>query len=70
MADNKGPDEERFNQLAKSIEEYTTCLLDPLRSNESRRENFGNAMDNILDEAIQLKQKQVHLPLVGESCKC
>jgi len=58
LADSKGPDEERFNQLATSVEKFTTCLLDPLKANPSKREEFGDALDEILDDAIQLKQKK------------
>ena len=61
LADSKGPDEERFNQLANSVEEFTSCLLDPLRADQRRREEFGDALDDILDEAIQLQQKKVPL---------
>lgn len=58
LGDSKGSDEERFNQLASSVERFTGCLLDPLRADKRRREEFGDAMDAILDEAIQFKQKQ------------
>ena len=61
LADSKGPDEERFNQLANSVEEFTSCLLDPLRADQRRREEFGDALDDILDDAIQLQQKKVPL---------
>ena len=64
-ADSKGPDEERFNRLTTSVEKYTNCLLDPLRAHESKREEFGDALDAILDEAIQLEQKQVTLKQRG-----
>ena len=67
MADSKGPDEERFNQLATSVEKYTSFLLDPLRADERRREEFGDALDAILDEAIELEQKQVTLKQRGQS---
>ena len=59
LADSKGPDEERFNELANSVEEFTSSLLDPLRAEQRRREEFGVALDEILDDAIQLKQKKV-----------
>ncbi|KAJ7358637.1 hypothetical protein OS493_022069 [Desmophyllum pertusum] len=58
-ADNKGPDEERFNQLANSVEKFTYCLLDPLRSDQEKREQFGeNFLDDIVDDAIDLDQKK------------
>lgn len=59
-ADKKGPDEERFKQLADSVEEFTYRLLDPLRSDEESREKFGEyVLDYIMDEAIDLDQKKV-----------
>ena len=63
MADNKGPEEERFNQLADAVEEFTFCLLDPLKADQQRREEFGDALDDILDDAIRLNQKKVPLKL-------
>ena len=60
LADSKGPDEGRFNQLANSVEEFTYCLLDPLRSDKGQREQFGeHVLDYIVDEAIDLDQKKV-----------
>ena len=62
LADKKGADEEKFNQLANSVEAFTSCLLDPLRSNEERRGEFGVlVLDNIIDDAIDLDQKKVFL---------
>lgn len=59
LADSKGPDENRFNQLANSVEEFTTSFLDPLRSDQRWREEFGDGLDEILEDAIQLEQKKV-----------
>lgn len=67
VADSKGPDEDRFNQLANSVEEFTTCLLNPLKSDEQGREEFGDALDEILEDAIQLEQKKVRLKEINQS---
>lgn len=69
LADDKGPDEERFTQLANSVEEFTSALLDPLKADKRRREEFGDALDDILDDAIRLKQKKVPLKLNQETCR-
>ena len=45
------------------MEEFTSCLLDPLKADQLRREEFGDALDDILDDAIRLKQKKVPLTL-------
>ncbi|KAJ7379849.1 hypothetical protein OS493_012598 [Desmophyllum pertusum] len=61
LADRKGPDEGRFNQLANSVEEFAYCLLDPLRSDLYGREQFGEYyLDFIMDDAIELSKKVVH----------
>ncbi|KAJ7379862.1 hypothetical protein OS493_012614 [Desmophyllum pertusum] len=60
LADSKGPDEGRFNQLANSVEKFTYCLLDPLSSDQEEREQFGeHFLDDIVDDAIDLDQKKV-----------
>ena len=49
-----------FNKLANSVEDFTTRLLDPMQSDQLQREGFGYfILDDILDEAIDLKQKKV-----------
>ena len=64
LADKKGADEERFNQLANTLEAFTYCLLDPLRSDEKLREEFGvYVLDPIIDNAIDLDQRKVFLEL-------
>ena len=64
LADKKGGDEERFNQLANTVEAFTYCLLDPLRSDRQLREEFGCfVLDHIIEDAIDLDQKKVFLIL-------
>jgi len=47
--------------LANSVEEFTYCLLDPLKSDEGWCEQFGDySLDNIMDDAIELEQKKVN----------
>ena len=59
LAETKGADIERFNQLANSVENFMTFWLDPLRYDQKMREEFGNGLDEILKDAIQLNQKKV-----------
>ena len=62
LAETKGADTERFNQLANSVEEFTTSFLDPMRGNEDLRKEFGvELLDEILDDAIEFEQKKVSL---------
>lgn len=59
LATSKGPDENRFNQLANSVENFTFHLLDPLKCDQRRGEEFGDDLDGILEDAIYLQQKKV-----------
>lgn len=53
---------ERFNQLANSVEEFTTSFLDPMRGDKGLREDFGDyLLDEVLDDAIEFEQKKVWL---------
>ena len=59
LAEKKGPDEEDFTKLANSVDEFTSCLLDPLKSNTEDLHAFGNSLDYLLDAGIELEQKKV-----------
>ena len=62
LAEAKGADIERFNQLANSVEEFTTSFLDPMRGDEELRKFFGAyLLDEILDDAIEFEQEKVSL---------
>ena len=66
LAEKMGPDKERFDKLANSVEEFTTCLIDPLRSDKDRRRQFGDyVLDDLLNVAIENKQKKVTLKEKG-----
>ena len=58
------PDVEELDKLANSVEEFTTCLIDPLKSDTKEREAFGETLDLIIDKAIKYKQKKVTRNLV------
>ena len=53
------PDVEELKSLADSVNEFTTSLIDPLKSDKSSREAFSGSLDSIIDEAIQNKQMKV-----------
>lgn len=56
----KGPDAERFQRLANSLEEFTYCLLDPLKTNTRLCEDFGKTyLDDLVNKAIEFEQKKV-----------
>ena len=60
LADKKGPDEEDFNKLAASLDEFISRLFDPLKSGGRLRDVFlSDSIDNVMDAAIEFKQKNV-----------
>lgn len=50
------PDVEELKKLANSVEEFTTCLIDPLKTDTRDREAFGDSLDLIIDKAIEYNQ--------------
>ena len=62
-AGKKGPDEDDFTMLANSVDEFTSCLLEPLKSNTEARHAFGDSLDDIVDVGIEWEQKKVIYPV-------
>ena len=48
---------EEMKKLADSVDEFTSTLIDPLKSNKPSREAFGDSLDSVIDKAIKYKQK-------------
>lgn len=65
--DEKGPDEEEFNKLTHSLDEFTSSLLNPLKSNTENRQIFADSLGDVMENAIELEQKKVKKP-VGSVC--
>ena len=59
LASKKDPCEEEFTNLANSVDQFTSCLLDPLKSNTEARHAFGDSLDDVMDNAIDWEQKRV-----------
>ena len=59
LARRKGSGEEDFTKLANSVGEFTSCLLDPLKSRKEARHAFGDSLDYLLEAGIEMKQKKV-----------
>ena len=59
QARQERPDVEELAKLANSVEEFTTCLIDPLKSDTKEREAFGDTLDLVIDKAIEYNQKKV-----------
>ncbi|XP_068739153.1 uncharacterized protein [Montipora capricornis] len=63
-AKRKGPDNERFNHLANSVEEFVFCFLDPLRpgAKKEERQQFGEyVLHDIFYDAVDFQQKKIQL---------
>ncbi|PFX18291.1 Short transient receptor potential channel 4 [Stylophora pistillata] len=59
LADKKGPDHEDFDKLAASLDEFISRLFDPLKSGGRLRDVFlRDSIDNVMDAAIEFKQKK------------
>ena len=58
-ADEKGPDEEEFTKLANSVDEFSYALLNPLKLDVELRHAFADSLDDVMDAAIDMKQKKV-----------
>lgn len=49
------------------MDEFNSCLLDPLKSKTEARHIFGNSLNDLLDVAIDWEQKKVNL-VADRSC--
>ena len=66
LAEGRGPEYKEFEMLADSVGEFSTALIDPLKSDDDLRTSFEGCFDVVLDEAIQKKQKKViYILIVG-----
>ena len=64
LAERKGQDEDNFTKLANSVDEFTNCLLEPLKTDKEARYIFGETLDCIVEAGIKRKQKKVYWFLV------
>lgn len=59
LADRRLPNFEDENKLASSVEEFTNCLMDPLKSDVKCRLQFKQCFDEVMETAVELGQKKV-----------
>ena len=45
--------------LEKSIDEFTSALIDPLKADPDTRKTFQSCFDYVIDKAIDTEQKKV-----------
>ena len=54
------PDVDDLKKLANSVDEFTTTLIDPLKSDNKARGSFADSLDLIIDKAIEHNQMKVY----------
>lgn len=59
LADRKLPNVEDVTKLAMSVEEFTNCLIDPLKSDSSLHSKFQSWFDEVMETGIEFEQKKV-----------
>lgn len=59
LADRRLPNFEDEEKLASSVEEFTNCLMNPLKSDIKCRLQFKQCFDEVMETAIELGQKKV-----------
>lgn len=58
LADRRLPNFEDETKLASSVEEFTICLMDPLKSDVDCHLQFKQCFDEVMETAIELGQKR------------
>lgn len=58
LADRGLPNFEDETKLACSVEEFTNCLVDPLKSDVNCRLQFKQCFDEVMETAVELEQKR------------
>ena len=59
LANEKGHGAEEYAKMASSVDEFTSCLLDLLKSNMEAHHVFGDSLDYLMASGIDRKQKTV-----------
>ncbi|CAH3162463.1 unnamed protein product [Pocillopora meandrina] len=52
------PEKDDIEQLEKSIGEFAAALIDPLKADDDTRNTFQSCFDDVVDKAIDTKQKK------------
>ncbi|PFX26290.1 Short transient receptor potential channel 2 [Stylophora pistillata] len=52
------PEKDDIEKLEKYVNEFTSALVDPLKTNADNRRTFQSCFDCVVDEAIDTKQKK------------
>ncbi|XP_066027980.1 uncharacterized protein [Pocillopora verrucosa] len=58
LAHGANPEKDDIEQLEKSIGEFAEALIDPLKADADTRNTFQSCFDDVVDNAIDTKQKK------------
>ncbi|CAH3162466.1 unnamed protein product, partial [Pocillopora meandrina] len=58
LANGANPEGDDIEQLEKSIGEFTSALIDPLKADADTRNTFKSCLDDVVEKAIETKQKK------------
>ncbi|PFX24640.1 hypothetical protein AWC38_SpisGene10754 [Stylophora pistillata] len=59
LAHDANPEKDDLEMLEKSIDGFTSALIDPLKADADTRNTFQSCFDDVVDEAIDMKQKKI-----------
>ena len=59
LANGANPEGDDIEKLEKSIGEFTSALIDPLKADADTRNTFQSCLDDVVEKAIETKQKKV-----------
>ena len=53
------PEKDEIEKLVNSMNEFTSALINPLKSDKDTRIKFQSCFDYVVDQAIDAEQKKV-----------
>ncbi len=53
------PEKDEIETLVNSVNEFTSALINPLKSDNDTRNTFQSCFDYVVDKAIDAEQKKV-----------
>ena len=59
LANNVSPEKDDIETLVNSVDEFTSALINPLKSDSDTRNTFQSCFDHVVDKAINTEQKKV-----------
>lgn len=58
-ANSVNPEKDEIETLVNSADEFTSALINPLKSDNDTRNTFQSCFDHVVDKAINTEQKKV-----------